>query len=159
MDRRRTPRMPSLNVTHHTLAKIKRIGLRHRKSHPTGSESHSHPSWNPQRFNLTVRCARAPDSQLESRGAPEQASIPTTRGGSFSARAIRVFRLTLRRVTNRAGPIQPNRAADVLAEVDAKHRDIHPFLLLTRRRAYDAGRRGGPHSIKLCGPASMIGPT
>ena len=38
-----------------------------------------------------------------------------------------------------------NHAADVLAEVDAKHRDIHPFLLLLiRRRAYDAGRRGGP---------------
>src|SRR5271165_7105892 len=45
---------------------------------------------------------------------------------------------------NRAGRIQPNHAADVLAEVDAEHRDIHPFLLLIRRRAYDAGRRGGP---------------
>ena len=45
---------------------------------------------------------------------------------------------------NRPGRIQPNHAADVLAEVDAKHRDIHPFLLLIRRRAYDAGRRGGP---------------
>src|SRR5277367_5253952 len=45
---------------------------------------------------------------------------------------------------DRAGRIQPNHAADVLAEVDAKHRDIHPFLLLIRRRAYDAGRRGGP---------------
>src|ERR1700684_3973076 len=60
MGRRRTPRMPALNVTHHTLAKIKRIGLRHRKSPPTGSESHSHPRWNPNRFNLTVRCASAP---------------------------------------------------------------------------------------------------
>src|ERR1700677_246806 len=58
MGRRRTPRMPGLNVTHHTLAKIKRIGLRHRKSPPTGSESHSHPRWNPHRFNLTVRCSR-----------------------------------------------------------------------------------------------------
>src|SRR5277367_6141926 len=58
MGRRRTPRMPGLNVTHHTLAKIKRIGLRHRKSPPTGSESYSHPRWNPQRFNLTVRCSR-----------------------------------------------------------------------------------------------------
>src|SRR5271156_2621099 len=57
MGRRRTPRMPGLNVTHHTLAKIKRIGLRHRKSPPTGSKSHSHPRWNPQRFNLTVRCS------------------------------------------------------------------------------------------------------
>ena len=45
---------------------------------------------------------------------------------------------------NCAGRIQPNHAADVLAEVDAKHRDIHPFLLLKLRRAYDAGRRGGP---------------
>ena len=45
---------------------------------------------------------------------------------------------------NRAGRIQPNHAADVLAEVDAKHKDIHPFLLLIRWRAYDAGRRGGP---------------
>ena len=45
---------------------------------------------------------------------------------------------------NRAGRIQPNHAAHVLAEVDAKHRDIHTFLLLIRRRAYDAGRRGGP---------------
>src|SRR6204780_4882809 len=57
MGRRRTPRMPGLNVTHHTLAKIKRIGLRHRKPPPTGSESHSHPRWNPHRFNLTVRCS------------------------------------------------------------------------------------------------------
>ena len=45
---------------------------------------------------------------------------------------------------NRAGCVEPNHAADVLAEVNAKHRDIHPFLLLIRRRAYDAGRRGGP---------------
>src|SRR5271169_6372186 len=58
MGRRRTPRMPGLNVTHHTLAKIKRIGLRHRKSPPTRSESYSHPRWNPQRFNLIVRCSR-----------------------------------------------------------------------------------------------------
>src|ERR1700684_848708 len=57
MGRRRTPRMPGLNVTPPTLAKIKRIGLRHRKSPPTGSESHSHPRWNPQRFNPTVRCS------------------------------------------------------------------------------------------------------
>src|ERR1700733_9628695 len=41
MGRRRTPRMPRLNVTHHTLAKIKRKGPRPRKSPPTGSESHS----------------------------------------------------------------------------------------------------------------------
>src|SRR5580704_12929516 len=55
---------------------------------------------------------------------------------------------------NRAGRIQPNHAADVLAEVDAKHRDIHPFLLLIRRRAYDAGRRGGPfHKLCLIGAA------
>jgi hypothetical protein len=47
---------------------------------------------------------------------------------------------------NRAGRVKPNHAADVLAEVDAKHRDIHPFLLLIRRRAYDAGRRAA-HSI------------
>src|ERR1700677_5087835 len=64
MGRRRTPRMPGLNVTHHTLAKIKRIGLRHRKSPPTGSESHSHPRWNPHRFNLTVRCSRATTGSL-----------------------------------------------------------------------------------------------
>ena len=51
---------------------------------------------------------------------------------------------------NRAGRIQPNHAADVLAVVDAKHRDIHPFLLLIRLRAYDAGRRGGPfHKLYL----------
>jgi hypothetical protein len=87
----------------------------------------------------------APDSQLESRGGPEQASIPTTHGASFSARAISVSRLTLRRMTNRAGRIQPNHAAEVLAEVDAKHGDIHPFLLLIGRRAYDAGRRGPFH--------------
>jgi hypothetical protein len=31
--------------------------------------------------------------------APQQASIPTTHGGSFSARAISVSRLTLRRIT------------------------------------------------------------
>src|SRR5271163_5071452 len=60
MARRRPPRMPGLNVTHHTLAKIKRIGLRHRKSPPTGSESYSHPRWNPQRFNLTLRCSSLP---------------------------------------------------------------------------------------------------
>ena len=41
-----------------------------------------------------------------------------------------------------------------IAEVDAEHRDIHPFLLLIRRRAYDAGRRGGPfHKLRLKGPA------
>ena len=50
---------------------------------------------------------------------------------------------------NRAGRIQPNHAADVLVEVDAKHRDIHPSLLLIRRRAYDAGRRGGPFQKTL----------
>ena len=50
---------------------------------------------------------------------------------------------------NRPGRIQPNHAADVLAEVDAKHRDIHSFLLLIRRRAYDAGRRGGPFHKSL----------
>src|ERR1700689_114781 len=61
MGRRGTPPMPSLDVIHHTLAKIKRIGLRHRKSPPTGSESHLHPRRNPRRFNLTVRCSsRAP---------------------------------------------------------------------------------------------------
>ena len=53
---------------------------------------------------------------------------------------------------NRAGRIQPNHAADVLAEVDAKHRDIHPFPLLIRRRAYDARRRGGAfHKLYLIG--------
>src|SRR5258708_7837733 len=60
MGRRGTPRMPSLDVIHHTLAKIHRIGLRHRKSPPTGSESHSHPRRNPRRFNLTVRCSSIP---------------------------------------------------------------------------------------------------
>src|SRR5271163_4553879 len=58
MGRRGTPRMPSLDVIHHTLAKIHRIGLRHRKSPPTGSESHSHLRRNPRRFNLTVRCSK-----------------------------------------------------------------------------------------------------
>src|ERR1700683_1655594 len=68
MGRRRTPRMTGLNVTHHTLAKIKRIGLRHHKSPPTGSESHSHPRRNPHRFNLTVRCSRAFCISMESMG-------------------------------------------------------------------------------------------
>src|SRR5271167_4252421 len=58
MGRRSTPRMPGLNVTHHTLAKIQRIGLRHRKSPPTGSESHSPPRRYPPRFNLTVQRSR-----------------------------------------------------------------------------------------------------
>src|SRR5580698_7383393 len=58
MGRRRSPRTPSLDVTRHTLAKIKRISSRHRKSPPTGNESRSHPKRNPHRFNLTVRCSR-----------------------------------------------------------------------------------------------------
>jgi len=45
---------------------------------------------------------------------------------------------------NRPRRIQPDDAANILAKVDPKHRDIHPFLLLISRRAYDAGRRGGP---------------
>ena len=46
---------------------------------------------------------------------------------------------------DRAGCLQPDDAADVLAEIDAKDRNIHhPFLLLNRRRPYGAGRRGGP---------------
>ena len=60
---------------------------------------------------------------------------------------------------NRAGRVKPNHAADVLAEVDAKHRDIHPFLLLIRRRAYDAGRRGGPfHKLEFLRRSQFRGP-
>src|SRR5689334_7827460 len=65
MGRRRPPRMPSLNVPHHTLAKIKRIGLRHCKSPPIGSESHSHPCKNPPRFKLTVRCSNVAPTARE----------------------------------------------------------------------------------------------
>src|ERR1700733_8570920 len=43
---------------------------------------------------------------------------------------------------DRAGRMQPNHAADVLAEVHAKHRDIHPFLLLIRRRALRRRKEG-----------------
>ncbi len=59
MGRRRTPRMPGLNVTHHTLAKIQRIGLRHRKSPPIRKVNHhSHPRRNSRRSRyLTVRCS------------------------------------------------------------------------------------------------------
>ena len=35
------------------------------------------------------------------------------------------------------------------------HRDIYPFLLLIRRRAYDAGRRGGPFQMS---PAAGLHP-
>src|ERR1700741_4182060 len=60
---------------------------------------------------------------------------------------------------NRAGRIQPNHTADVLAEIDAKHRDIHPFLLLIRRRAYAPGRRGGPFHKRPLSHASRIART
>src|SRR6202453_2555496 len=92
MGRRRTPRMPGLNETHHTLAKIKRIGLRHRKSPPTGSESHSHPRWNPHRFNLTVRCSRC-----RARGRCHAAPKPTTRrrGRARRNRLVELTRPTL----------------------------------------------------------------
>src|ERR1700733_10215741 len=43
---------------------------------------------------------------------------------------------------DRAGRMQPNHAADVLAEVHAKHRDIHPFLLLIPRRALRRRKEG-----------------
>ena len=83
MGRRRTPRMTGLNVTHHTLAKIKRIGLRHHKSPPTGSESHSHPRRNPHRFNLTVRCSSkifvmgGPQWATRKKGRPKPPCRPT----------------------------------------------------------------------------------
>src|ERR1700733_10615886 len=84
MGPRRPPRMPGLNVTHHTLAKIKRIGLRHRKSPPTGSESHSHPRSNPHRFNLTVRYSRLinglrqkPEKNFSSRFCRRERSVET----------------------------------------------------------------------------------
>src|SRR5271163_3190063 len=90
MGRRRTPRMPGLNVTHHTLAKIKRIGLRHLKSPPTGSESHSHPRWNPQRFNLTVRCSSVLfDGSAEVNSQQSKGNRGRSRGLSGGAEGIR----------------------------------------------------------------------
>jgi len=57
---------------------------------------------------------------------------------------------------NRPRRIQPDDAANILAKVDPKHRDIHPFLLLISRRAYDAGRRGGPFH-KISPPLFALG--
>jgi hypothetical protein len=45
--------------------------------------------------------------------------------GSFSARAISVSRLILRRNHHRAKCVEPDHAAKVLAQIDAKDRDIH----------------------------------
>ena len=49
---------------------------------------------------------------------------------------------------DRGGRIEPDYAADILAKIYAENRDCRQshvqFLLLNRRRLYDAGRRGGP---------------
>jgi hypothetical protein len=49
---------------------------------------------------------------------------------------------------DRAGRIQPNHAADVLAKIDAQNRNRRQshvrLLLLNRRQSYDPARRGGP---------------
>src|SRR6266478_496852 len=84
MGRRGTPRMPSLDVIHHTLAKIHRIGLRHRKSPPTGSESHSHPRRNPRRFNLTVRCSSRVIVELSTSGFSDMVSADMAHRVVFS---------------------------------------------------------------------------
>ena len=41
-----------------------------------------------------------------------------------------------------AGRIQPDDAANILAKVDPKHRDIHPSLLLNLRRALRRRKEG-----------------
>src|SRR5271168_858621 len=73
MGRRRTPRMPGLNLTHHTLAKIKRIGLRHRKSPPTGSESYSHPPESGGFCEVVARLVRQHEGDLIQAGLSEAA--------------------------------------------------------------------------------------
>ena len=61
--------------------------------------------------------------------------------------AHRVQRLVLRRMSNRAGRVEPDHAADVLRRGQRQAQRSPPWPLPPcpgRRRAYDAGRRGGP---------------
>src|SRR5580700_8348910 len=51
-------RMTFLDKAHNPLTQIKRIGPRHRKSPPNGSESQNTPHRNPSRFNLRIRRSR-----------------------------------------------------------------------------------------------------
>src|SRR3984885_11438850 len=46
MRRSGAPREAAIDKGHNALPKVLRISSRHRKSPPTGSESHSHPRWN-----------------------------------------------------------------------------------------------------------------
>ena len=52
----RSSRMARLNVRRNPLTQVHRIGLGHRKSPPTRSESRPKPKRNPIRFNLNARC-------------------------------------------------------------------------------------------------------
>ena len=62
--------------------------------------------------------------------------------GSFSAKAINVSRLTLRRITTAPDASRPTTLQTFLPRSTPSTEISIPFLLLNRRRAYDAGRRG-----------------
>src|SRR5580692_957361 len=57
MRRGRSSRMARLDVRRNALTQIHRIGLGHRKSPPSRSESRPKPKRNPIRFNLNARCS------------------------------------------------------------------------------------------------------
>src|SRR5271165_2296465 len=80
-------------------------------------------------------------------------------GGSFAASPINVSRLTFRRMTTLPAPSKPTTLHTFLPRSTPRTEivaiTLPPFDL---RRAYDAGRRGGPfHKDRACRGAAAPG--